>query len=284
MILEGLHEKEIFSGDYPFRLVESCGELSYPPHWHNAIELVYTLEGMGGVNVDGMDFLLEKGEILIIPAGAIHDVHTWTGKSKRAFIQFNLSMHYSMRDICDLTPFLTQPKKISPEADGGFHQAVERQIVEIISAHEKREFAYALFINARLYDILVILSRNLAVKKDLNTGGRGAKKTAGLEKINGAFKYIEENYQRDITLKETARTIGFSEYYFSRLFKEITEKNFHCYLNEFRIKKAEKLLMDNSLTVSQVAHEAGFNSFVTFNRIFKRVKGCSPTFYKKARI
>jgi AraC-like DNA-binding protein len=49
--------------------------------------------------------------------------------------------------------------------------------------------------------------------------------------------FIEQNYQNEITLKQLADAAGFSEYHFSRVFKEITEKNIHQYLSEFRIKK-----------------------------------------------
>ena len=110
------------------------------------------------------------------------------------------------------------------------------------------------------------------------------KKVFGLEKINNAFVFIEKNYREEITLKDVSKAAGFSEYHFSRVFKEIMEKNFHCYLNEFRVKKAEKLLMKNDITITQVAYDSGFNSVVTFNRIFKVIKGCTPSIYKKILI
>lgn len=71
---------------------------------------------------------------------------------------------------------------------------------------------------------------------------------------------------------------------FSRIFKEATEKKFHDYLNEFRVRKAEKLLVKEDSTVVQAACAAGFNSMATFNRIFKKVKGCTPTSYRKMLI
>jgi len=98
-----------------------------------------------------------------------------------------------------------------------------------------------------------------------------------------AFEYIEENYKNQITLGDISTSVGFSKAHFSRTFKKITEKNFHNYLNEYRIKKVEELLLDNSITITQLAHTSGFNSIVTFNRIFKQIKGCSPTQYLNKR-
>ncbi|MCX7711771.1 MAG: AraC family transcriptional regulator [Clostridia bacterium] len=282
MILVGLHEKEIFSENYPFRLeANTSGDFRYPLHWHNAVELIYVSEGCSRITVNGVEYLLENTEILVIPSGEIHDIHSI---GKQFFIQFDISMLDGFGGIHNIKPFLTQAKKISTKDDKYLHKAIENKIFEMVHEYEKKEFAYALSLNARVYDILVLLSRSLVEKISFESLNNSSKRVFGLEKINSAFKYIEEHYQDEITLKDISSAVGFSEYHFSRLFKEITEKNFHHYLNEFRIKKAEKLLMNSSLTIAQIAHEVGFNSFVTFNRMFKKVKGCSPTFYKKAGV
>lgn len=284
MFLEGLHEKEIFTENYPFRLEVNFSEnFHYPLHWHNAIELVYALENGCKVNVSGVEYVLQGKEILFIAAGEVHDIHAST-IGKRIFIQFDVFMFDGFESINNVKPFISQTKKISYIDDAYLHFAIESHIIKIIEEYEKKEFAYALSLNARIYDILVNLSRNQVSKVNFKNTNSSTKKLFGMEKINSAFKYIEKNYQNDITLKDVSNAVGFSEFHFSRIFKEITEKNFHRYLNEFRIKKAEKLLMNNCLKVSQIAHEVGFNSFVTFNRTFKNVKGCSPSFYKKIRI
>jgi AraC-like DNA-binding protein len=88
----------------------------------------------------------------------------------------------------------------------------------------------------------------------------------------------------DISLSDIAKAVGFSEYYFSRLFKDVTEKNFSHYLNEYRIKQAEYYLTRSGMSVAEIAYTVGFNSIVTFNRSFKSVKGCSPSTYKKIGI
>ena len=285
MILEGLHEKEIFSENYSFRLVVNTSlDFHYPLHWHNAVELVYNLESCCKVNVGGIEYLLDGRDVLVIPSGEIHDIHTLSSSGKRFFIQFDVSMLDGFGGISNVRPFLSRTEKISCHSDGCLHSALEKCIMMIIEEYEKKEFAYTLSLNARVYDIIVLLSRNMISKTGMESFTGSSKKVSGLEKINNAYKYIEENYQHDMTLKDVSKAVGFSEYHFSRIFKEITGKNFHSYLNEFRIKKAERLLMNSSLPVSLVALEVGFNSFATFNRIFKNIKGCAPTFFKKAGV
>lgn len=285
MILEGLHEREIFSENYPFRLAVNTEEdFHYPLHWHNAVELAYTLEGGCRVNSNGVSYLLDEKEVLIIPSGEIHDIHSSDRNGKRVFIQFNISMLDGFGGFGGIKPFLSQALKISRHEDKAFHSAIQKCVLDIIEEYENKKFAYELSLNARIFDIIVLLSRNAANHSAVKNTGSTPEKVSGLEKINLAFKYIEENYRNEITLKDASKAAGFSEYHFSRIFKKTTEKNFHSYLNEYRIKKAEKLLMDGGIPVSRVAQEVGFNSFATFNRIFKSVKGCTPTFFMKAGI
>lgn len=282
MILDGLHEKEIFTENYPFRLcVNTVENFEYPFHWHKAVELVYILENDYRVDVKGKEYHLHERDILLIAGGDIHGITTRNNKGKRFFIQFDISMLDGFGAMHAVLPFLSHTRKFSSSEDEALHDALEKQILALSQAYEDKDFAYELYLNARIFDLLVLLSRSLAGKVSGEGIGGGINKTLGLEKLNQAFKYIEDNYQEDITLPDAARSAGFSQYHFSRIFKEITQKNFHSYLSEFRIKKAEKLLNDTNMTIAQAAHTAGFNSITTFNRIFRELRGCTPKEYKK---
>lgn len=285
MILEGLHEKEIFTEQYPFRLVvNTIEDFQYPLHWHNAVELVYNTAGICRLNAAGTEYQLHEGDLLLIPSGEIHEISSCTRDGKRYFIQFNISALDGFGGINDIKPFIERIMKISRSGDNTFHTAVERCVTELICEYEKKEYAYALSLNARIFDILVLISRSLAAKAGLSDNTGNGRKIAGLSKINRAFDYIEKNYPSQMTLKNVSNAAGFSEYYFSRLFKEYTGQNFLSYLNSFRVKQAEKMLRSSDKQIADIALEAGFNSLVTFNRIFRKVKGCSPTLYRKAGI
>lgn len=282
MFLEGLHEKEIFPKDYPFRLeVNTAKDFYYPMHWHNAVELLYVAEGSCMSTVNNTVYSLVERDILIISGGDIHDFHIRNSNGKRIFIQFDISALGGLGSISIAKPFLALSRKISLIDDMEFHNSLEEQILKIIIEYDKKDFAYSLFLSARIYDILAILARNLAWRQSSQAVQSSIKKIHGLEKLNQAFKFIEENYQNNITLKDVSRASGFSEYHFSRMFKEVTEKNFHTYLKEFRIKKAENLLMNTGISIAEISHAVGFNSIVSFNRTFKCIKGCTPSAFKK---
>ena len=84
----------------------------------------------------------------------------------------------------------------------------------------------------------------------------------------------------DVTLDSLAAYAGFSRYTLSRMFRQHTGQTFTQYLNRRRVSMAEELLSGTRLPVTQVALQCGFNSIATFNRVFREVKGCTPTQYR----
>jgi AraC-like DNA-binding protein/mannose-6-phosphate isomerase-like protein (cupin superfamily) len=282
MKLEGLHEKGLFTDRYPFRLVENTAdEFRYPMHWHNAAELVYNAAGTCCISVAGSDHTLRDGELLLIPAGEIHEIISCSKNGKRYFIQFNISSLDGFGGINDVKPYMEKTTKIGAETCPQLRASVEKCVTELIHEHEKKDYAYALCLNARIFDIIVLISRHLAGSSP-DTGDTRSRTVAGLKQINKAFEYIERNYPLQISLKDISQAVGFSEYYFSRLFKEYTGQSFLGYLNTYRVKQAAKLLKSTERTILEISLDSGFNSLTTFNRIFKKIKGCSPSYYRRA--
>lgn len=280
-MIEGFHEKGIFTENYPFRLVyNTIDSYDYPLHWHNAVELLYVMENTCNAEVNGIHYSLSEKDILFIAGGDIHSFNIHKTRGKRVFIQFDISRLGGFGDIHLLKSCFARTRLISAD-DSALHMELEEQILKLIEKHETKGSAFPFILNARIYDILAILYQNFLNKLNTETQHVNSSKAFGLERLNTALKYIENNYQKDISLKEVSKAAGFSEYHFSRLFKNITETNFHDFVNEFRVKKAESLLSNSDITIIQAAHTAGFSSISTFNRIFKELKGCTPSAYRK---
>ena len=268
--------------EFPLRIVLNTeANFDYPSHWHNAAELVYASEGECTVYVNEVKYLLLEKDILFIAPGDIHSFSIHNSKGFKFLIQFDFSMLEGFNNL-NTSKFLhSQSKIITSQENLQLHKDVEYHILSIIKEYEKKDFAFELYLNARILDITVLLFRSPQINHNIKNI---TNRSNVLYKLDKAFLYIEANYQNNLCLKDVADATGFSEYHFSRIFKEATEKNFHNFLNEYRIKKAEKLFANPERTITQIAHTSGFNSIVTFNRIFKKVKGCSPTDYFKLHI
>ena len=97
--------------------------------------------------------------------------------------------------------------------------------------------------------------------------------------LNG-IKYMESNYQNDITLADLARAIHVSPNYFSKLFKDETEVNFSDWLNKLRIEKSLELLRRNDLKIYEIANLVGYTDYKYYSAIFKKITGLTPKQYK----
>ncbi|RME92469.1 MAG: helix-turn-helix domain-containing protein [Verrucomicrobia bacterium] len=98
--------------------------------------------------------------------------------------------------------------------------------------------------------------------------------------IAKAKAYIEEHQSEPISLKDVARAVNTSTFYFCKVFKKTTGINFTEYVSRIRIEKAKNLALNPNLRISEIAFEVGFQSLTHFNRVFKRITGMSPTEYR----
>ncbi len=99
--------------------------------------------------------------------------------------------------------------------------------------------------------------------------------------VQRAREYINENYQRDLSLDELSKELDISPYYFSKLFKEETGSNFLEYLTGLRIGRAKELLKDQTLSMKEICAQVGYSDPNYFSRIFKKNVGYTPTEYRE---
>lgn len=99
--------------------------------------------------------------------------------------------------------------------------------------------------------------------------------------VNQVVKYINENYDKDLKLKEITRMIFINTEYFSRLFKKEVGCTYAEYLTRVRIESAKKYLSNPSFSVADVAKKVGYQDPNYFSKVFKKVVGITPTEYRK---
>lgn len=276
-----LHESDILTNEFPFRMIVNENKrFVWPLHWHNAVEIIYIKKDNFEVTVNNREYRLNERDIVCIPSGRLHGFNSDSITGARVFVNFDLSALNAYVGINRITSVLRDTLFIRAQEDPQFHRAVERKFLRMCEDNEKQGATRQLALLARVLDFLSVLYRGFSDRM-IQAAEENENSIKGLELINRAFSYIEENYMEEIPLEDIARAVGFSECYFSRIFKKITGKNFRQYLTEVRLKKAESLLMDRNVTVACVAYAAGFNSLATFERIFRQANGCTPTEYRR---
>ncbi len=101
------------------------------------------------------------------------------------------------------------------------------------------------------------------------------------KQIDMIIKYINDHYSDDLFLDKIAAEFNLSSKYLSRYFKEQTGENFVEYLQKLRVNRAKKHLGDLRIKISDIPAMVGLNSMSTFNRVFKKYEGLSPSAYRK---
>ncbi len=160
----------------------------------------------------------------------------------------------------------------------------------ILSAYE--EFKYcqqALRLGAREYLLKPVRSSGL-----LQMANRAADELFGGEEeiqidsaeeknvlVELAREYVEEHYYENLMLTDVAQKAGISAGYLSTLFQRQLSRGFVDYLNEIRIEHACAYLRQNYLKTYEIAYKVGFRDEKYFSRGFKKIKGLSPSEYRK---
>ena len=124
----------------------------------------------------------------------------------------------------------------------------------------------------------------LCMSAQPDAAGGASTEQANMKLMAEACLYIAENCVKPLTLNEVASEVGVSKSHFAHLFKGYTNMTFVDFLTTERIKMAESLFPNPKLHIIDIAFESGFSSISSFNRAFRKVKGCSPSQFRATMI
>lgn len=93
-------------------------------------------------------------------------------------------------------------------------------------------------------------------------------------------KYIQENFHKNISIKELANNVSLSPSYFLKMFKKNANTTPTEYIISIRLSNAKQLLSESNLTIAQIAELCGFNDASYFSYYFRRRFGVKPSEYR----
>ncbi len=100
-------------------------------------------------------------------------------------------------------------------------------------------------------------------------------------RLQRVFAYIRENLANEVSVAELAKTMGMSQYYFSKLFKMSTGTTPHQYVMRQRVERAQELLRDSRTTLLDVTTQVGFETQSHFTSVFRHLVGVTPKRYRE---
>lgn len=273
---------------FPFRSFINQGDVLCYPHWHKEIELIYVTKGSLDLGINDMSIHMKQGEAQFINGG---DVHYFLASpdSERVVIQFDLSFFQEVSTLSGQEHSLRNVFTEMEKSSWNWPQETAAQMLPLIKGiHEEnagRQDGYAYMIKAKLFEMLALILRevpkSLASKPPKISENTLIQSKETLWKLERIFEYVENHYQESVSLKSVAEYMGFSPYYFSKLFKKNTGMTFVSFLNEYRLNKAKWILLNEDNPITEVAEAAGFGSVKTFHHFFKEATGLSPLKYRR---
>lgn len=100
--------------------------------------------------------------------------------------------------------------------------------------------------------------------------------------IHKVVDYIRENYMKKISLDDVARHVYLSKSYLSKIFKDEVNCSFTNFVNSIRVDKSKELLLDNGVSLADIATLVGFDDQSYFTKVFRKTTGVSPGQFRKS--
>lgn len=243
-------------------------------HMHAYHELYFLLSGQRRYFVGHTIYDVAPGNLVLIPKTQLHrTIALGHAGYDRYLVYFPDTPHQSFIDLLGASAF----ERLMESGCLTLPPGVVRQIQKDFEQMESEFNAPDAFSVAALSHLLhgILLSALRFGRPKAPCRGEIA------DRIQEAARYISEHYTAELTLHDAAQVACMEDTYFSKRFKALTGFGFHEYLTLTRLRAAEQLLKDPCLSMGEIAEHSGFSSSNYFGDVFKRIKGISPSDYRK---
>ncbi len=246
----------------------------HPLHWHDELEILYTLNGEADIIVEGRKYRLLKKHIMVIESKQVHSTLAYQDTSM--FICIHISKKYMQKYLPDIE--LYQVRCIPEEIDTEHFPAY----LEICRLMEELTRLYMVeilptFTMESEGIILQVLSRLLRFFSENTAPAAGGLSPSSFDRLRTIISYVEEHFREPVSLQEGADQLGLTREYFCRFFKKNMGMSFLEYINEVRLAHIYYGLTHTDTPISILIEENGFTNQKLFNRLFKKLYGCTPS-------
>lgn len=190
------------------------------------------------------------------------------------FDKFSFGKHFfEITEMQGLQTLLTDTNRII-KIKGALKEAIFNKIVTSPTLHNEQLIISFLEILSLLRQAEKTFLNSEQYNLILNTdeGGR----------LNEVLEYTFQHSKKEIKIEQIAKIAFLSRSQFSYFFKLHTGKTYIQFVNELRIENACILLKNKHYTIEQICYEVGFQNISNFARHFKKIKGETPSKYRKS--
>ena len=250
---------------------------------HDHFEMVYIKKGSAVFQIEGIDVNMGPHSIVIIKPGRAHKFIVKSEVCEFIVLSFTfktqkneLDSHVSLNDFIEY---------IEDEATGDYlhlNLSKKNDIAHVMNRILRERMKYQVwgdFLSCLLIiELFVLLSRTLKQEWEQSAKNRNLKLH---ELLNVAKEYIDNNYDKGLTLTQVAKYIYLSDSYFAHSFKDKFGISPKSYILKVRIEAAKEYLENTDIKVADVAKMVGFSSQQRFNDIFRKHENITPLSFRQ---
>ncbi|MCI8501406.1 MAG: AraC family transcriptional regulator [Oscillospiraceae bacterium] len=252
--------------------------LSVDYHNHDFYEIYYFISGKVNCVIEGRNYYLKPGDILLIGNNEVHRPLIELGKTYERIVVW-VHPNY-VRNIEQGEINLTACFEDSARRHNNLLRPSNEMFRMIRKIYERLEAVYgssaygsAALSRAYITELLVLLN-----KAYFDMAEDDMAEVEYNEKISDIIRYINDHLCGDLSLDTLAGEFYISKYHLSRQFKDCVGFTLHQYVLKKRLMNARTLLQEGG-TVNGAFIRSGFNDYSNFSRSFKEEFGCSPKQY-----
>ncbi len=247
-------------------------------HWHDDLEFMYILAGTMEYNVNGEIITIHEGNGIFINA---RQMHYGFSSTKKECEYICILLHPML--ICTspgidrdyVSPFISDNSipHILLDKKTDWQKGILDDIKKMYY-YKDNPFA-RLYIQNLFYHIWILFTENaMRVRQRSN-------QAQSLSALKDMLSYIQKHYTEKVALEDIAKAGNISKSTCFVIFRKYLCDTPTNYLINYRLNKAQALLTETDISVSETALSVGFNSISYFTETFRKVYGCSPGEYRR---
>ena len=269
------------------RVSENTSGATIPtPHCHSTVEVDCILEGSGCYSVAGVEHNISPGDVFVFSNNIIHRITYIAPVSAMQILKVHFSPSIILQDSLyaglDEIFFRTAGFTRVPGSDPVAATVRETLGAMLGEDAHRQDFKSEELMRALLLALCVNIGRY--VKAHMDTDGGEAYRGDNHLAVFNTIQYISQNLSSPLNLDTLARMANMSKNSYLYWFRHFNGISPYSYIQSMRILRSVDLLKNSQKSVTQIAFECGFNSTVSFNKMFKKVMGCTPTDLRRGQI
>jgi AraC-like DNA-binding protein len=249
-----------------------------PTHVHPCCEIYFCLENRLIMSAGNEEHMLDPGEFMMVMPGTPHH-SIYNPSKKKKFFVMAFELPYAEDDDEQNHPFMRKVGALSKKELICRGKCALPDITGIVN-NMSRELSFMqtgwLFLfRGYCLEFLVHCFRELI--EPVNVHHREAdNRNIAIE----IAKYMNENYNKKITLNDIAKALFISPRHAQRIFKDFFGNSFANTLRQYRLNYAKNYLIYTDMSVEKIADELGLSSTLPLYKMFREEEGMSVSEYR----